>query len=51
MTETVRSSKMYWLLFLISAILMCLMLLYMSSWFWVCLPFVGTFLVLALDKI
>lgn len=50
MTESVKSTKLYWLLFLVSTVIMCLMLAFMSSWFWVCLPFVFTFLVQALDK-
>ncbi len=50
MTESAKSTKMYWLLFLVSTVIMCFMLAFMSEWFWVCLPLVLTFLVQALDK-
>ena len=40
--------KKYWLLFLVSLIVFILMLIFMNQWFWVSMPFMLTFLVLAL---
>ena len=49
MTESAKSTRAYWILFFISLVVMILLLAFMSAWFWVALPFVGTFLVQALD--
>jgi hypothetical protein len=45
------SNLIYWILFLISAALMVLLLVFSPAWFWVMLPFTGTFLVKALNVI
>ena len=39
-----------WLIFLVSTVICILMLMYMSEWFWIALPFVCTYLVKAMDK-
>lgn len=50
-TETRTTSKTTdWLIFLVSTVVCLLMLVYMSEWFWLALPFVITYLVKALDK-
>lgn len=46
-----KSTTMDWIIFLVSTIIMTGMLLYMSEWFWVMLPFVLTYLVRALRAI
>jgi hypothetical protein len=42
------SQGKYWLFFLISLIIFILMLIFMNQWFWVSMPFMLTFLVMAL---
>lgn len=52
MASANRSSaerKKYWLYFFISLVIFTLMLIFMNQWFWVAMPFMLTFLVLALD--
>ncbi|MBB4078785.1 uncharacterized membrane protein YhaH (DUF805 family) [Lewinella aquimaris] len=38
----------YWMLFLVSLVIFFLMLIFMNQWFWVSMPFMLTFLVMAL---
>lgn len=40
--------RRYWLLFLVSLVVFILMLIFMNQWFWVAMPFMLTFLVMAL---
>ena len=42
------STGKYWLYFLISAVIFFLMLIFLNQWFWVAMPFMLTFLVMAL---
>lgn len=50
MSETTNNSKAkYWLYFLLSTIGTIALLMFLTSWFWVGLPFMCTSLVLALD--
>lgn len=42
------SKGKYWLYFLISLVIFVLMLIFMNQWFWVSMPFMLTFLVMAL---
>jgi hypothetical protein len=50
--ETAKKSSLTdWALFLISTAVMAYMLMYVSEWFWVALPFVLTYLVRALKVI
>ena len=51
MTEKKHPAGQYWLIFLISTITMFAMLAFLPAWFWVALPFVCTYFVLALDWI
>ncbi len=48
---TKLSKPVYALLFLVSLVGMVLFLMFKPEWFWVMMPFVGTFLVKALDII
>jgi len=41
----------YWILFLISTVIMIAMLIWMNEWFWLALPFSLTFFVKALNVI
>ncbi len=41
-------TRRYWLLFLVFFVIFALMLIFMNQWFWVAMPFMLTFLVLAL---
>ena len=51
METTSKSSKsMDWVLFLLSLIVTILLLIFVTEWFWVSLPFVITYLVKALDS-
>ncbi|MDA8692562.1 hypothetical protein N9L92_00760 [Saprospiraceae bacterium] len=43
------STKTYWLIFIISMIGMIAFLVFLTPWFWVMLPFVGTSFVYAMD--
>ena len=47
-TTTETSRGKYWLYFLVSLVIFLLMLIFMNQWFWVAMPFMLTFLVLAL---
>jgi len=47
-TATETSKGKYWLYFLISFVIFMLMLIFMNQWFWVAMPFMLTYLVLAL---
>lgn len=49
-TNSNTDTRRYWLYFFVSLVVMILMLMFMNEWFWVALPFVLTYLVLALDK-
>lgn len=49
-TETVDTKK-YWLLFLISLVVFLFMLVFVNEWFWVAMPFMLTYLVLAMRVI
>ena len=40
--------KKYWLLFVVFLFIFILMLIFMNQWFWVAMPFMLTFLVMAL---
>jgi hypothetical protein len=42
------STGKYWLFFLISLVVFIVMLIFMNQWFWVAMPFMLTFLVMAL---
>lgn len=42
------SPRNYWIFFLISLVIFFLMLIFMNQWFWVSMPFMLTFLVMAL---
>mgnify|MGYP000102733906 CR=1 FL=1 len=49
MANTATTSKgKYWLYFLISFVIFMLMLIFLNQWFWVAMPFMLTYLVLAL---
>jgi hypothetical protein len=50
-TTKKKSKGMYWLLTLVSVVAMFAMLNIQPGWSWVTFPFVGTFLVLAMDVI
>ena len=41
----------YWILFLVSTLVMIAMLIWMNEWFWLALPFSLTFFVKALDVV
>ncbi len=47
-TASKESTRKYWLYFLISLVIFLLMLIFMNQWFWVAMPFMLTFLVMAL---
>lgn len=49
MSETKKSKAKYWVLTLLSLIGTVGLLVFATSWFWVGLPFLFTYLVLALD--
>jgi 4-hydroxybenzoate polyprenyltransferase len=40
--------RKYWMYFLVSLVIFLLMLIFMNQWFWVAMPFMLTFLVMAL---
>ncbi|MFT5998356.1 MAG: hypothetical protein ACI81P_000809 [Neolewinella sp.] len=48
-TTTTNATGKYWLYFLISFVIFMLMLIFLNQWFWVSMPFMLTFLVMALD--
>jgi hypothetical protein len=50
-TQKEESRGKYWLLFLISLVVIVLLLLFITPWFWVALPFVLTFLVKAMGVV
>ena len=51
METTSKSSKsMDWILFLLSLIVTILLLIFVTEWFWVSLPFLINYLVKALDS-
>ena len=43
-----ESTRMDWILFLVSTAIMIFMLIYINEWFWLALPFSLTYLVKAL---
>lgn len=45
---TKEDRRKYWLYFLVSLVIFFLMLIFMNQWFWVSMPFMLTFLVMAL---
>jgi len=47
-TTSNSSTGKYWLFFLVSLVIFFLMLIFMNQWFWVAMPFMLTYLVLAL---
>ncbi len=47
---TPKSHTTDWIIFFVSTAICVFMLMYMSEWFWLALPFVVTYLVKALDK-
>lgn len=47
-TSSSDDRKKYWLYFLIFLVIFILMLMFMNQWFWVAMPFMLTFLVMAL---
>jgi putative copper export protein len=47
-TATTTSTGKYWLYFLIAFVIFMFMLIFMNQWFWVSMPFMLTFLVMAL---
>jgi hypothetical protein len=50
--ETAKeSTRMDWILFLVSTIIMVALMIYKPAWFWVALPFSTTYLVKALRVI
>lgn len=49
MSETKKSTAKYWVFTLLSLVGTVALLAYATSWFWVGLPFLFTYLVLALD--
>ena len=48
MPEAKTGKALDWIVFLVSLVAMCLLLLWASEFFWIALPFVGTYLVKAL---
>jgi len=46
--EDTSSSRTDWILFIVSTLVMFWMLMYMSEWFWLAMPFSLTYLVKAL---
>jgi hypothetical protein len=48
-TTTTNATGKYWLYFLIAFVIFMLMLIFMNQWFWVAMPFMLTYLVMALD--
>jgi 4-hydroxybenzoate polyprenyltransferase len=46
--EETSSSKMDWIIFLISTLVMIAMLIWLNEWFWLAMPFSLTYLVKAL---
>ena len=46
-----KSTTIDWILFLVSTVVIILLLMYASEWFWLALPFVLTYLVRALRVI
>lgn len=50
MANAVSTGK-YWILFLVSTLIMIAMLIWMNEWFWLALPFSLTYLVKALNVV
>lgn len=48
MATSSTSRGKYWLYFLVSFVIFALMLVFLNQWFWVSMPFMLTFLVMAL---
>ncbi len=48
MAATTTDTKKYWLFFLISLVIFLFMLVFVNEWFWVAMPFMLTYLVLAM---
>jgi len=49
MSDQTKSLGKYWIIFFISLIAMIAFLIILPEWFWVTLPFVFTYFVLAMD--
>ncbi|MGB3546835.1 MAG: hypothetical protein WBA17_07660 [Saprospiraceae bacterium] len=49
--STAEQRRKYWLYFGISLVIFILMLIFMNEWFWVSMPFMLTFFVLALGEV
>ena len=47
-TGTNESTRTYWIIFIVTTVIMILMLIFMNEWFWLALPFSATFLAKAL---
>jgi hypothetical protein len=47
-TYSSADTKKYWLLFFVFFVIFMFMLVFMNQWFWVVMPFMLTFLVMAL---
>lgn len=50
-TQTTSENRRYWLLFLVSTLVMLLMLVFVNQWFWIALPFSLTFFVYSLKVV
>ena len=48
---TAEERRRYWLYFLVSTVAFLAMLFFLDEWFWIAMPFMLTYLVLALDTI
>ncbi len=47
-TTSSTDTKKYWLFFLIALVIFLFMLVFVNEWFWVAMPFMLTYLVLAM---
>ena len=50
-TQSNTSKGKYWMLFIISLVVMIALLIFIHEWSWVALPFVLTYLVYAMDVV
>lgn len=48
-SENKANRGLYWIIFLVSTVICIYMMLFISEWFWLTLPFVFTYLAKALD--
>lgn len=49
MSEARKSKGLYWMVALVSLVVIILLLMFANAWFWVGLPFLITSIVLAMD--